>query len=90
MTVYRLTIPVAKQHSGCTTRGHEVNLPKAHSVAADETKRRQSTVKYQNYKQDKSAAASNKKFLQSDRRTYEYDYSDPKKGVHIVKEQLPM
>ena len=59
--------PSCEANSGCTTTGHEVNLPKAHNIAVDETRRRQSTAKYQNVKQDKGAAASNKKFLRSDR-----------------------
>ena len=67
MTVKRLTIPVAKQTVGVQPQDIKVNLPKTHSEAANEARRRQSTVKYQNDKQDKGAAASNKKFLQSDR-----------------------
>ena len=78
--------PRGQTHGGRTTTGQQVNIPKTHSAAADETRRRQPTVKEQ--RQARQECSHQPQEVPTIRRmTYEYDNSTPKKGGHIGKEQ---
>ena len=81
--------PRGQTQGGRTTTGLQVNIPKIHSTAADEARRRQPTVKEQ--RQARQECSHQPQEVPTIRRmTYEYDNSTLKKDGHIGKEQSPM